>query len=1062
MGWYSDNIYNKFLAEQVRGADLDDDMKQFVEVMALSLDEFDDNVRSFSDIWDIDICPAKYLPYLAHLIGWHFGPDDEEISKREQLKIAIPFYKKKGLEESFRILCYTYGFLIDVIPLWTRDYEIFLPDPDDPLWPGDDPPLVDQRIELGGSKPRGEGLYPTPHVGIELSAVVGGFFTPTTFWYMLERLHDIRPAHVVIDWWRLFFDFFDFVDIWDEAENYLDISFWDAVPWPGCFWRGKGCLLPFFRDGTVTDRHGPGGFYPIQDYVVYPPPYEGGEPYEGAVWDAWVGLPVEPGVDLTPDEITVMPPNDPFGGLHVRNPDQFCSNPPLRDDFVYDIAYHLRDGSSFMNRETPIPPGPYFFRDGQFLTTCNQESDPQDNSPWLPFFWDLIYLALADVPETEKPPWEYIPPSGSDPTITIENSELLETGLSQLRIQHDSIANGDLVGWEIPAGSDPIGEVDFRNGYVFDTLIQIQEGPLTLFEADSSVALTVELIGKVSPDAEKKLSIEVFTNGLRKTNDPATAVSYDFTEKTLLRVVVNSNQAVTVLADGQRLVEEPDGVWLEAVDAEQVVRFTAGPMLVDGHTSDIWIEWVRNLVDDVAYGPGRDYWYEYITGIWEGWCCPPDPPHPGSPLRYYCCKEDRLEILPEFAWEDEVHCINALRDGLPCWYDRSGFGGYYPEQDYSPGAYPPPYEGGEPYEGAAWDAWVGLPVEGGVDLTPDTGSEIVGLRNGRFTFSRGCNDPVDLDQDGPCPDFPNQILPPSVGWDPSDGSAAGWAEYENPGHSILSVSCIDLIFGDDTWEDTFPSSPFYGTSSGAAPDSELEIEYIGAIPPLVPLAPEATVDVPAALRIPIPAPTPGVSADAPIATRNPILALASEVATDAPLVVEDKTIVALNPSAATDAPSAQIGWELEASASEVTLDAPTAVLKSVTGIDAVAAEVTVDTPGVFVNPVVADVPGVTVDAPDATPTAAVTLIAPNSSIVTDVPTATLSCPLCSPLVAPGSSATADAPTATLSCPLCSPLVVEAAEAEADAPVPNLMNDRTLIAPAPTVTITPRSATLVLG
>lgn len=734
MGFYTDKVYNHFLAGQLRAMDVDEDLKQYVEVMALTLDEFDQNITDFQSIWDIDLCPKKYLPYIAQMIGWSFGPEDTEAEMRNQLRLAIPFYKKKGLEESFRILCYSYGLLVDVIPLWSDDYLDFVPHPGDPFFPNDTPPDALRHSLLGGTGT----LYPTPHIGIELTAVIGPLLDSTRFYYILNRIHDIRPAHVVLDWWHFSIEMFDFVDVHDEDENYIDINFKDVFPL-GCFWRGKDCNPVFYRDGTIADRHGPGGFFPTQDYTTYPPPLPT-DPYSPEV-----------GVDMTPDAGSPMDPNFPFGGVHVRNPDEVCPWIPTRSSFDYDLAYHLRDGSSFMRRVTSEPPGPYFFRDGQFLTTCNQ-----DNTPWLAVTWSSQYDADLDVPDVETPPWVLVPPAANPPTVTVVN------GL--LNIVHDyGSGDYDLQGWEIKTTDDVLGTPDFDLGYVFDALLQVNEAPPTKLDPASSIPARVQVVGTRTAGADKrKFSIDVFKDGFRKSDEPMKWVPHDFSERTLLRVVIK-DEVVQVLLDGQLALWSEGTDWLpvEGVAPSQV-RFTVGPMMSAGHNSDVSFEWVRLLLDDEAYGPGRDYWTEYHMQIWQGWCCPPEDPMPGSPLRYYCCKDDFFEIIP-FGEFEEGFCSRAIRDGVStAGVTRSGYGGYKPLQDYS--VYPPALPT-DPYT-----------PDLSVNLTPDTGNPYGDIRdNWNFVFSRGCCDPLDLDQDGPA----------TLGWDPFDASA--YAEFPNPGCGVMDA-----------------------------------------------------------------------------------------------------------------------------------------------------------------------------------------------------------------------------------------------------------------------------------
>lgn len=125
MGWYSDNLL-RFLPVEYEIQDTTyGDLSDFLKIVAISIDEFDGFIEDFTTIFDVDTCDAKYLPYLAKMLNYPLSDRDNEQSKRNQLKNAVEWYKRKGLHEGFRILFYSLGYVINLVELWTRDYETF-------------------------------------------------------------------------------------------------------------------------------------------------------------------------------------------------------------------------------------------------------------------------------------------------------------------------------------------------------------------------------------------------------------------------------------------------------------------------------------------------------------------------------------------------------------------------------------------------------------------------------------------------------------------------------------------------------------------------------------------------------------------------------------------------------------------------------------------------------------------------------------------------------------------------------------------------------------------------
>lgn len=123
--WYSDNLLRFLPMEyEIRDAQYGD-LADFLKIIAIPLDEFSDFIEEFTSIFDVDTCEAKYLPYLAKMLNYPLSDRDDEQSKRMQLKNAVEWYKRKGLHEGFRILFYSLGYVINLVELWTRDYENF-------------------------------------------------------------------------------------------------------------------------------------------------------------------------------------------------------------------------------------------------------------------------------------------------------------------------------------------------------------------------------------------------------------------------------------------------------------------------------------------------------------------------------------------------------------------------------------------------------------------------------------------------------------------------------------------------------------------------------------------------------------------------------------------------------------------------------------------------------------------------------------------------------------------------------------------------------------------------
>jgi len=123
-GWFEDNLL-RFLPAEYLAQDVTGDLESYLEVVTFTLDEMDELVTKFVEIFDVEKCEAQYLPLIAKTLGYPLDERDREEDQRQQLRRAVDWYRRKGLHESFRILFYSLGYIANLIELWTEDYVTF-------------------------------------------------------------------------------------------------------------------------------------------------------------------------------------------------------------------------------------------------------------------------------------------------------------------------------------------------------------------------------------------------------------------------------------------------------------------------------------------------------------------------------------------------------------------------------------------------------------------------------------------------------------------------------------------------------------------------------------------------------------------------------------------------------------------------------------------------------------------------------------------------------------------------------------------------------------------------
>ena len=222
-------------------------LASFIRVFAITMDELKDYIDSFTEVFDLERCEPKYLPYIAAILGYDLNLSDPVEVQRRHLRHAVAWYKVKGTEESFRIMFFAMGYRIRLYELWTTTGYLFQPG-----LPPDIRNLQDQLVDLSGlawtenykifttalpgysadtladSVPQDEPLllenggswYKSPHFAIEFTSIDVPHLTADGLRYIMGRVNQIRPAHTVLEYLRFLLNLKERVD--PPIESYLN------------------------------------------------------------------------------------------------------------------------------------------------------------------------------------------------------------------------------------------------------------------------------------------------------------------------------------------------------------------------------------------------------------------------------------------------------------------------------------------------------------------------------------------------------------------------------------------------------------------------------------------------------------------------------------------------------------------------------------------------------------------------------------------------------------------------------------------------------------------------
>ena len=98
------------------------DWQKLAGILEETFDLLHEDIRNFSECWDPYRCEKKYLPYLAHKVGWLLDTSRSEALQRKTTRLIGQVFKKQGTKvgiiEAIRLLM---GFEADIVDIWGED-----------------------------------------------------------------------------------------------------------------------------------------------------------------------------------------------------------------------------------------------------------------------------------------------------------------------------------------------------------------------------------------------------------------------------------------------------------------------------------------------------------------------------------------------------------------------------------------------------------------------------------------------------------------------------------------------------------------------------------------------------------------------------------------------------------------------------------------------------------------------------------------------------------------------------------------------------------------------------
>ncbi len=102
MGTYFDKKLIELLPPLYEREDESGDLQTFLTVPSVTLDEIKELIDRFPELFDVEQCDERFLPYLARIVGWSFDPTRDSATQRRAIREAVEFYRRKGTIPAIR------------------------------------------------------------------------------------------------------------------------------------------------------------------------------------------------------------------------------------------------------------------------------------------------------------------------------------------------------------------------------------------------------------------------------------------------------------------------------------------------------------------------------------------------------------------------------------------------------------------------------------------------------------------------------------------------------------------------------------------------------------------------------------------------------------------------------------------------------------------------------------------------------------------------------------------------------------------------------------------------
>ena len=99
---YFDKRLFDLLPPLYRIEDASGDLAAFLQVPAPTLDDLKEKIDRFPEIFDVDRCEDRFLPYLSSLVGLPFDGTGNPTAQRRLIKEAVPIYRRKATIPAIR------------------------------------------------------------------------------------------------------------------------------------------------------------------------------------------------------------------------------------------------------------------------------------------------------------------------------------------------------------------------------------------------------------------------------------------------------------------------------------------------------------------------------------------------------------------------------------------------------------------------------------------------------------------------------------------------------------------------------------------------------------------------------------------------------------------------------------------------------------------------------------------------------------------------------------------------------------------------------------------------